>query len=156
MGLDRVDTINVVDGAITGAKIDTETITRGNICSGTICKTQLNANIAIPGSMIETGTITNDLIAGTQITSEQFCNPLGNAEICNCHNIKTCCCLHACCCIEAGVMVTSYDVYASNLLCGSCVVIGSSSASTDGSLWYEGSCLVLYYSGSCYCFSSGS
>jgi len=158
MGLDRVDTINIVNGAITGNKIAPLTITGGNIANATITGTK---------------------ICQTTINSCHFCTKLtggicvgtGNIETCN-GNICACfdgvggvICAHTCvdsCCVvsssiySSGNMLTAGDNCSDGLLYGCAFRLGSGICghmAIDGDMVFCGCNLVLYYNGTSYYFN---
>ena len=143
MGLDRVDTINVVDGAITGAKIDNTTITASNmadlsvcgdiVCCGGICTFHISQSPSSNSCDILLGTGDFDTCQGNIIAQ-------GSGGVGGCINA-------GCCIYVAG------DLYSGGTISSNYFVLPSSPTSCNGSLFYIDCCLVMYLDGMCYCFN---
>ena len=180
MGLDRVDTINIVNGAITNAKLANASVAGSNICDTTI-----NTNNIVNGA------ITNAKLANASVAGSNICNEtidtskfltmmtgdirtgVGHISTCQgniyaegsggsggCINgvyITGACCVGTDvvngCCINGVYITGACCVGTDGDLYGYCFRLGDPpSLIADGNMKYCTNCLMLYYNGTCYCF----
>jgi len=122
MGLDRVDTINIVDGAITGVKVANNAINIAQLCA------------PLTGSML-------------CLSGQTLC--VSNGHICT--NCLVCANFGDFSCICANTFVCGNNVCGGVVAASSYLVTGGSTTATNGAIWCAGTCLVYRAGGVNYC-----